>query len=113
MVTVDNFEITNCLVHDTPVVGGNQQAGIDAKYGCTNGKMHNNEVYDVGCGIYIGNTTAGVTSNIDIYNNLIHGCNNIGSTAILLDSENAPISMNNINMYNNIHYGNYRGIDVY
>ena len=113
MVTVDNFEITNCLVHDAPVVEGNQQAGIDAKYGCTNGKIHNNEVYDVGCGIYVGNINQGVTSNIDVYNNLIHGCNNIGSTGILLDSENSPISMNNINMYNNILYGNYRGIEVF
>ena len=113
LITVDNFEITNCLVHDAPVVEGNQQAGIDAKYGCTNGKIHNNEVYDVGCGIYVGNINQGVTSNIDVYNNLIHGCTNIGSTGILLDSENSPISMNNINMYNNILYGNYRGIEVF
>jgi hypothetical protein len=113
LVCVDQFEIKNCLVEDTQHTGDTQQAGIDAKVACTNGSIHDNEMNNVGAGVYISNMGTGETSDIDIYNNIIHDCMCLGSQGILLDSETAPQSMFNINIYNNILYNNYRGITVY
>jgi hypothetical protein len=115
LVTVDQFEVKGCLIENTILSsdGVTQQAGLDTKWECTNGKIHNNAMFNVGCGWYCGNINQGITRNIDFYCNLIWGCMAEGSSGILLDSETNPISMTNINMYNNILFGNYRGFQVY
>ena len=113
LVTVDNFEIKNSLIEHTFKSGDTQQAGIDTKYGCTNGHIHHNELNDCGAGFYCGNINQGVTSNIEFDYNIVHHCMALGGTGMLLDSEGVPISMTGVNAHDNTFYYNYRGISVF
>jgi len=112
-VTVDNFEIKNSLIEHTFKSGDTQQAGIDTKYGCTNGHIHHNELNDCGAGFYCGNINQGVTSSIEFDHNKVHHCMVLGGTGMLLDSEGVPISMTGVNAHDNTFYYNYRGISVF
>jgi aspartyl/asparaginyl beta-hydroxylase (cupin superfamily) len=103
MVTLsgaNGFEIKNCTVYEplTPRIG------IDLKHGCTNGSVHDNEIY--GCnsnpGIYI-DARNDDSSNIDIYNNITHD----NAYGIDLSDENGDATLSDINIYNNLIYNNY------
>jgi hypothetical protein len=93
------FEIKNCKVHD---IKGTPQEGIDCKVGCSNGSIHNNEVYNAQQGIYLDANNA-PQSNIAVYNNNLH--NNYDS-GIQLGSEGTHQSLTGISIYNNIFYQN-------
>jgi hypothetical protein len=84
IIGVNNFEIKNCLFHDSIT-----ENGLDCKDGSSNGSIHNNEIYgsnDTTTGIYLecGGTAE---DNFKIYNNRIHDCTDPG---IVLNSEDAP-----------------------
>ena len=116
MVCVDGFEIRNCKIHDTIFKGSLEwpcQNGINPQ-GCKNGSIHDNEVYRVMDGIYIGaHFNDPTSSNIDIYNNFVHDCYwpthnlGIGLTVGVETVEGSTIS--DINFYNNIVTGNFIG----
>ncbi|RUM93642.1 MAG: hypothetical protein DSZ28_07385 [Thiothrix sp.] len=112
---VYGFEIqyNEITLGGNPVNGGE---GIDIKEGCSNGKIHNNEIYDINrLGIYIdggGNLDYPVppTQNIEIYSNTIR---NIMGEGISLVTE-GKASIKNIKVYNNIIEGVARnGIVLY
>jgi len=124
---VNGFEIKNNKVHDCG------EEGIDAKYGATNGTIHENQVYsNRGPNIYLdaatntkvynniarnatNDTKAGIMlaveryasvkklDNIDIFNNQL--INNLGS-GILFWKENKTYTVSNVRIVNNIMYGN-------
>lgn len=116
MVCVDGFEVKNCKIHDTIFNGELEwpcQNGINPQ-GCKNGSIHDNEVYRVMDGIYIGaHFNDPTSSNIDIYNNFVHDCYwpthnlGIGLTVGVETVEGSTIS--DINFYNNIVTGNFIG----
>jgi hypothetical protein len=111
LVGVDNFEIKNNTVHD--VLGhdhyANDKEGIDAKVGCTNGSIHDNEVYNAKIGIYLDGYGANY-SNIDIYNNRVHNTYDVG---IGVRSETAGrATATGIDIYNNLIYNNSYGFDT-
>jgi hypothetical protein len=104
LLYVDQFEIKNCVVHD---IDGEKE-GIDCKVGCSNGSIHNNEVYESELGIYID--AAGYAAhNIDIYANKVH--NNNGSGIVLGNESGGTIT--DLNIYNNLIYNNdSRGFNI-
>jgi hypothetical protein len=102
--SVDNFEIMNCLIYDTPNIPGVYgQSGLDCKVGCTNGKIHHNEIARTT--MYI-DAFGKTTSNFEIYDNYFHDTAN---NAIFLGCEKTPASVTNINIYNNLFYNNANG----
>lgn len=105
--TVDIFEIKNSTVHDLVAAS---RDGIDAKVGCSNGAIYNNEVYNnVYTGIYV-DCAGSATSNISIYNNYVHDCDSEG---ISISDEAGVANLTNISIYNNILSGNHRGFALY
>jgi hypothetical protein len=104
LVSIKYFEVKNCLVYD--VKAGKE--GIDAKVGCNNGSIHDNEVYNAKQGIYI-DAAAAATSNISIYNNRL---SNNSVAGIMLGSEGFNKPMTNVNIYNNLIYSNAVGLRV-
>jgi hypothetical protein len=107
---VVGFEIKNCIVHDTlghlSLLGAggiyyHDKEGIDCGKGCTNGSIHDNEVYNCKIGIYIDSATS-ATDNIDVYRNKVHDC---WDTGIGLYSETAsPHNATDIVIWNNLIY---------
>jgi hypothetical protein len=108
LINVNGFQVENCTVYGVEYPGG---AGIDMKVGCENGSINNCNVYacpDVPL-IYVDARMA--TSNINIYDNIIHD-GGTDSQGIVLADELGENSMTNINIYNNLIYNNYRGFTV-
>jgi hypothetical protein len=107
---IDQFEIKNCLVHD--VKGSTNYAnikeGIDLKCGCSNGSVHNNEVYNSRIGIYV-DCYGYNTSNIAIFSNNLH---NNSVNGLNITSEQGTAVMTGMNIYNNLIYENGRGFNV-
>ena len=103
--SINQFEIANCIIHDPASIN---RVGIDTKQGCSNGSIHDNEVYNLSgtmaSGIYIDAYNA-VTSNISVYDNEIHNCSGEG---IALGDENTTANVTNISIYNNLIYNNTR-----
>ena len=103
----NNFVVENCKVHD-PI--GTGRIGIDAKDGCSNGSIHNNQVYDCGSvGIYCDGY-GHPSSNINVYDNMVYNC---ASAGLAVNSENSPAAQTNINFYNNLVYNNGEGFVVW
>ncbi|UCH95962.1 MAG: right-handed parallel beta-helix repeat-containing protein [Candidatus Aminicenantes bacterium] len=102
-ITLDattNFEIKNNHVHDSGpgTIGGE---GIDAKNGCSYGKIYNNHVHDLNrLGIYV-DAWENHTYDIEIYNNIVYNIN--GNDCYTLASEAGGL-LENIRIYNNIGY---------
>lgn len=97
---IDIFEIKNNYVHHsgTPQLGAE---GIDAKSGCSNGKICGNKVsYVSTLGIY-ADAGSKYGRNIEIFNNLVHH-NKYG---IAISGENGG-TIENIKIYNNVVYEN-------
>lgn len=114
MCGVDTFVIRNNNEHHC------HKEGIDAKDGCSNGKIHDNYVHDhnpwfnihtgtrrgPGLGIYVD--TYGHTHNIDVFRNVVH---DTGSGIVLSTESGEPLE--NIRVYNNIvHHVRYYGIEI-
>lgn len=98
---VDGFEVRNNHVHDST------KEGIDAKEGCCNGKIHDNEVWNTGnVGIYI-DAYSFQEQNIEVYANEVHNVTNCIATA----SEKGAL-LQNINIHNNIAYDGSWGLVV-
>jgi hypothetical protein len=104
LVYVNNFEIKNCTVHDPY----SNKEGIDCKQGCTNGKIHNNDVYNSNsAGIYIdGYDTE--QNNIDVYCNKVH--DNLYGIVFGCETGNY---MQEADFYNNLIYNNMAGFVTY
>ncbi len=106
--TTDIFEIKNNHVHHSGpgTIGGE---GIDAKDGSTNGKIYKNHVHHINrLGIYVDSWDK-LTSQIEVYQNVVHDCANDGFT---LAAESGGL-LENIKIYNNIAYNNkYNGINI-
>lgn len=98
--TIDTFEIKNNYVHDSgqPSLGAE---GIDAKSGCSNGKIYGNEVKNVKMVAIYADAGSKYEHNIEIFNNLVHH-NKYG---IAVSGENGA-TIENIKIYNNILYEN-------
>lgn len=98
---VDTFEVKHSRVYH------NKEEGIDAKYGSTNGRIHDNEVYsNNGPNIYVD-----AANNLNIFSNRIY--NTTGQKpGIMLSVEENPnrYVTFNINIYNNLIYDNDSGI---
>lgn len=124
---INGFEVKNNKVYNCG------EEGIDAKYGATNGTIHDNQAYNNrGPNIYLdaatntkvynniarnatNNTKAGIMlavesyasvkklDNIDIYNNQL--INNQGS-GIVFWKENSKYTISNVRIINNVMYGN-------
>jgi hypothetical protein len=101
LVAVSNFEIKNCIVHDTSSIA------IDMKVGTTRGSVHDCEVYSAGSGIYIDARDADADS-ISIYNNVCHDISD--SAGIIFESEDIGHGINDLSVYNNIVYECNNGI---
>ena len=104
MHNVITFDIHNCIVHD------NKEEGIDAKYGSQYGSIHHNTVYrNNGPNIYIDKA-----NRINVYNNIVHSA--VAKAGISLNIESAwhtaglAWTLQYVNLYNNIIYGNSGGI---
>ena len=95
------FEVRNNMVHDNTVdlLGGE---GIDIKEACENGKVYNNEVYDLmyDLGIYVDAWSSNC-ENIEVYNNIVYNT----SIGIALSSESGGV-LQNIDVFNNLVYNN-------
>ena len=97
-VAVDGFEIKNCTIMNM------YNEGIDAKFGCKNGKIDNNTIknslvdgYNSGVGIYIDSFETGkVSDNIEVYDNTVKNC----LQGIVLACEHGG-SLININVHDN------------
>ena len=106
LCAVDTFEVKNNHVHHS------YKEGIDAKVGCSNGKIYKNHVHNIDAvGIYLdaGWDEGGVDNyeyNIDAYQNIVH---NNGAIGIGMATEVATGRLENINIYNNIIYNNRGG----
>ncbi len=100
-----NFEIKNSSIHD------NKKEGINCKNGSSNGLIHDNDIYNIPSdGIYL-ETTGIAQSNISIYRNRIHTGSGNG---IALGSElSSRAPQTGISIYNNLIYGNGRGLVAY
>ena len=107
----NTFEIKYNHVHDRIFPGDtNGGEGIDAKDACSNGKIYNNVVHDLGLelGIYVDafNSTE---ENIEVYNNIVYNCYD----GITLATEKNAGLLKNVKVYNNILYNNlFDGIIV-
>ena len=100
--SVDTFEVKNNHVHHS------YKEGIDAKVGCSNGKIYKNHVHDlIRLGIYVDASDQDA-HNIDIYQNVVHD----SSEGIGLATE-AGGSLENIRIYNNIVYNNGNGFSIH
>ena len=97
----DVFEIKNNHIHHSGP-GTNGGEGIDAKVGCSNGKICNNYVHDIisRLGIYI-DAYANYSHDIDVYQNVVHDC----AAGFTVASENGGL-LENVRVYNNIAYDN-------
>ncbi len=95
--SVDTFEIYNNTVQNTP------KEAIDAKSGCSNGKIYKNTISNAGLGIYIdaGYPDALYSSqnNIHIYQNIVKN----STTSYAVASEEGCLG-EDIWFYNNIAY---------
>ncbi len=108
----DIFEVKNNHVHDGGP-GTNGGEGITIKGGATNGKVYKNHVHDITSGqrtcLYVdgwGGTIA--TSNIEVYQNVLHNC----GAGISLSSEDGSL-VRDVKVYNNIVYGNQsNGLEI-
>ncbi len=87
---------------------GNGGEGIDAKAGCKNGSVHDNEVYDVTrVGIYV-DSYAPLSENMEIHRNLVHDVDNgfaIASEGAINNSvypNVAPGIVQNIRIHDNV-----------
>ncbi len=102
IVTCDHFEVKNCKVHDP---ASTQRLGIDMKEGCTNGSVHNNEIYNLpglwNGGIYV-DAQGTATHDIDIYCNLVHDIPDGGAFSV--SDELGTAAITDIHFYNNISY---------
>lgn len=96
LINVVGFEIKSCYLHDNTF-----QEGIDAKCGCSNGSIHDNEIKDAKVGIYIDGYDR-PQSNIEVYKNKVHN----NRSGIALSAETGNQDMLNINFYNNLVYSN-------
>jgi hypothetical protein len=104
---INNFEIKNCMVHDITASG---RVGIDVKHGCSNGSIHDNEVYNVSsAGIYL-DAHGQTISNVSIYNNKIH--DNDNNWGIQIFDEVGSSSVTGLSIYNNLIYNNRGGIGI-
>jgi len=108
LINVNGFEIENCTVYDNNYAGG---AGIDMKMGCENGNCNNNNVYDCPGAPLIYVDARMATSNINIYDNVLHD-GGTGSQGIALSDELGENNMTNIHIYNNLIYNNFVGFAV-
>lgn len=115
MITVsgtDTFEIKNNHIHQGGP-GTNGGEGITIKGGATNGKIYKNHVHDITSGqrtcLYVdGWGGAKATSNIEVYQNILHNC----AAGISLSSEDGSL-VRDVNVYNNIVYGNQsNGLEI-
>jgi hypothetical protein len=107
LIGVDSFEIKNSKVHD-PLVN---RIGIDMKVGCTNGSVHNNDVYSIPTGdpcIYV-DSFGRATANVNIYNNKVHDSAGQG---IVINDEQHSVSVSGINVYNNLIWNTHWGFAV-
>jgi hypothetical protein len=107
----DTFEIKNNHVHEGGP-GTNGGEGITVKGGATNGKIYKNHVHDLTRGertcIYIDAWGTTATSNIEIYQNVLHN----SGAGISLASEDGGL-VRNIKIYNNIVYDNQtNGLEI-
>jgi Carbohydrate binding domain/Secretion system C-terminal sorting domain/Right handed beta helix region len=102
---VDGFTICWNKVHDsyTAPFTNNEPLGIDAKTNVRNGKIYNNEVYNLAYagGIYVDGYEK-TAYNIDIYNNSVH---HNAHSGISIGAEHGGTDYN-INVYNNVIYKN-------
>jgi hypothetical protein len=108
LVNVDNFQVENCTVYGNEYPGG---AGIDLKVGCQNGSINNCNVFDCPGDPLIYVDARMLTSNINIYNNILHD-GGTDSQGIALADELGENNMTNIDIYNNLIYNNYVGFVV-
>jgi len=95
--SVDTFEICNNRVQNTP------KEAIDAKSGCSNGKIYKNTICNAGLGIYID---AGYPDSLYVSENNIYIYQNIvkNSTASFAIASEMGCLAENIWFYNNIAY---------
>lgn len=97
--SITNFEIMNNHIYNTA-----NFESIDAKGACQFGLIHNNDISPTAsAGIYVDSRT-GVTSNIDIYNNIIRGGTISFVRGIALAVEVIGGTLTNCKVYNNIVY---------
>ncbi len=103
----DGFEVRNNEVHST-LTGANGGEGIDAKDGSRNGKIYNNYVHNLKrIGIYVDAWNKH-TYNIQVYNNIVHDCDDGFAVA----SEEGGL-LENVSFFNNVAYHNeWRGIII-
>lgn len=97
MSNVDHFCIRNNSVTDSA------REGIDAKQGCTNGKIYNNEVRNCGNGDYVARPGIYIDAfskqvhNIEVFNNQVAGC----PQGICVAAEMGGV-LKNINIHHNV-----------
>lgn len=98
LATIDNFIISNNKVFDCTNNFSRQGGeGIDVKNGCINGKIYNNEVYNIAkIGIYV-DAYSKYQYNIEVFDNNIDNC----SQGIVVANENDGF-LENVNIHNNI-----------
>ncbi len=97
--------ISICVIHTFEVmnntVSNGLREGIDAKDGCTNGRIYNNHVSNCGenkTGIYV-DAYSGYQSNIEVYGNTVTGCHK----GICVATENNGL-LDNVKIHDNITY---------
>jgi len=98
-VNVNGFEIAHNTVCDRLIDVSNGGEGIDAKSGCQNGTVHDNETYDLGSrvGVYV-DSYAPLSQNIEVYRNFVHAID----TGIAVSSEDGTGVVKNVNVHDNL-----------
>ncbi len=107
VATTDAFEIKNNHVHHSgPGTRGGE--GIDAKDGCSNGRIYKNHVHHINrLGIYL-DAWKRREHDIDVFQNVVHDCKGGG---IVVASEKGGL-VEDIRVYNNIVHDNVVGLLV-
>lgn len=100
MASVNGFEVAYNTVFDRKSDLNNGGEGIDAKNACSNGKIHNNVVYDlIRVGIYVDAYQKDL-NNVEVYANKVYNCVRGGITVA---SEEGGIAKG-VKVYNNLVY---------
>lgn len=97
-VKVDNFEIAYNTICDRMIDINNGGEGIDPKVGCTNGTIHDNEIYDlIRTGIYTDSWND-YEHTLSVYGNIIHDVD----TGIACSSEVSTGVLQNVKIHDNV-----------
>ncbi|MCK4448132.1 MAG: T9SS type A sorting domain-containing protein [Candidatus Marinimicrobia bacterium] len=102
LILLDTFEVKNNHVHHSDNIA------IDAKAGCSNGKIYKNHVHHTSSGIYTDSQNYD-EHDIEIYQNIVHD----ETSGCYQAATEAGGTLENIRFFNNIGYNSVNGFSIH